>query len=97
WLFSRNHRRAAGAWLSLILILVPPLLIYLLALTPVAAFAPKIQPRHLLIFFPRYGLLLALGLLRLQNYSRWLSLITLVGMLTAQALSLVNYYRSRAL
>lgn len=97
WLSGRYERRAAGAWLGFFLVFVPPLLIYLLALTPVAAFAPKIQARYLLVFLPGYGLLLALGLLRLRSYSRWLSLVALIGILAAQSQSLANYYRSRSL
>ncbi len=54
---------SSGALFALLTVLIPPVLLYVLSLTPAAFFAPKIQARYLLVLLPAYALLLALGLL----------------------------------
>jgi hypothetical protein len=94
----RLGRLAAGAFLGLLLVLVPPLFIYILSLTPAAIFAPKIQPRYfLLIFLPGYALLLALGVRWLARRHRALGLAALIAILGLQIPAFSTYYQSRKL
>ncbi len=97
WSARAAGRKPAAALLGLIVVGLPPLLIYVLSLTPAAFFAPKIQPRYLLIFLPGYVLLIGLGLLRLARFARWLGLAALTAALIVQIGSLADYYRGRRL
>lgn len=91
---ARGHR---GPGLFVIIVLLPPLLIYLLSLTPVSFFAPKIQARYLLILLPAYVLLLALGIAALYKLGRPLALAALLVVLAADAWVLQGYYGERRL
>lgn len=86
-----------GAGLALLIVLVPPVLIYLLSLTPAAFFAPKVQARYLLILAPAYLLLVALGVARLARVRVALGAVALVGVLAAQGWTLADYYGGRVL
>lgn len=103
WIFVRPSLRvprppiAAGALFALIIVLVPPVLIYLLSLTPAALFAPKIQARYLLILLPAYALLLALGILFLARFSKYLAALALVLVAAAQIFTLNDYFQTRVL
>lgn len=59
---SADTRRGWGALYGLVILLIPPVLIYMLSLTPAAIFAPKIQARYLVMLTPAFALLLALGI-----------------------------------
>ncbi|MGB8648854.1 MAG: glycosyltransferase family 39 protein [Anaerolineae bacterium] len=96
----RNHAAPALQWgtlLALIIVLVPPLLIYILSLTPAAFFAPKIQARYLLILLPAYMLLLAMGIAFLARVSRYLAAAAILLVLAAQVYTLGDYYSGRVL
>jgi len=91
------RRKSDAALMGLLIVLLPPLLIYTLSLTPAAFFAPKIQPRYLLIFLPGYVLLIGLGLLWIARFSRPLALVALAAALLAQTWLLADYFRGRRL
>ena len=76
---------------------VPPLLIYILSLTPASFFAPKIQARYLLILLPGYLILLALGLVFLARLSKYLGVLAGLFVLVLQVWTLGDYYQSRVL
>ncbi|HEX7593171.1 MAG TPA: glycosyltransferase family 39 protein [Anaerolineae bacterium] len=85
-------------WLLLILIVaLPPILLYALSLTPVSFFAPKIQARYLLVLSPAYVMLLALGIATLKKFSIYLALAATLFVLTANAFVLNEYYGERRL
>ncbi len=92
---TRNLRN--GALLALVSVLVPPILIYTLSLTPAALFAPKIQARYLLILLPAYSLLLALGILWLARFSKYFAMGALVLITAAQVFTLNDYFQERVL
>ncbi|HEX7587523.1 MAG TPA: glycosyltransferase family 39 protein, partial [Anaerolineae bacterium] len=80
-LYSAISRRKAEAgplppntrhWLLFTLIVaLPPILLYVLSLTPISFFAPKIQARYLLVLLPAYTILLALGVATIKRFSNW--------------------------
>jgi hypothetical protein len=80
-----------------LIVLLPPLLIYLLSLTPVAFFAPKIQARYLLVLLPAYVMLLALGISLLREFSVYLALTATVFVWGTSAFVLNDYYAERRL
>ncbi len=96
WALRRPANASHGAaLLSLLIIGLPPLVIYGLSLTPAAFFAPQITPRYLLIFAPAFLLLLALGLSALRRFSPRVGLTALLLVLSAQAWTVTDYYRTR--
>ncbi len=80
-----------------LIVLLPPFLIYILSLTPVSFFAPKIQARYLVSLVPAYALLLALGIATLRNFSIYLALAATFLVLAASAFVLNDYYADRRL
>ncbi|RIK16353.1 MAG: hypothetical protein DCC52_17780, partial [Chloroflexi bacterium] len=85
WILIRQTPNAVFAkkrWsvgYALLIALIPPALIYLLALTPAAIFAPKIhapkiQARYLMMLTPALALLLAFGVLFAARYSKFVAL-----------------------
>ncbi len=85
-------------WLLFILIVaLPPILLYALSLTPVSFFAPKIQARYLLVLSPAYVMLLALGIATLKKFSIYLALAVTLFVLTANAFVLNEYFGERRL
>ncbi len=80
-----------------LIVLLPPLLVYALSLTPVAFFAPKIQARYLLILLPAYTILLALGVIFLSRFSRPFAVFAILIVLGANAFVLNDYYSERRL
>ncbi|MGE5139757.1 MAG: hypothetical protein ACM3JD_09860, partial [Rudaea sp.] len=101
WIMVRGLPRGVtvavkwGTVLCLLVVAVPPLLIYVLSLTPASFFAPKIQARYLLILLPAYLLLLSLGILFLARSSRWLSAVAFALVAGAMLFSLNGYYGER--
>ncbi|MEW5719471.1 MAG: glycosyltransferase family 39 protein, partial [Chloroflexota bacterium] len=79
------------------IVALPPILIYLLSLTPVSFFAPKIQARYLLILLPAYVMLLALGIAFLSRLSRAFAIFAFLFVLAANAFVLNDYYADRRL
>ncbi|HZQ05748.1 MAG TPA: glycosyltransferase family 39 protein, partial [Anaerolineae bacterium] len=93
---------AFGALLSLLILLIPPALIYFLSLTPAALFAPKIQARYLLMVTPAFALLLALGVWFIARGIRWhyapyAAAAVAVAILGAQLFTLRDYFQERYL
>ncbi len=91
-----------GTLSMLLIALVPPALIYILALTPAAIFAPKIQARYLMMLTPAVAMLLALGVTFFASMLRGrlvqvapAALIVLV--LVAQLYTLNDYFGERVL
>ncbi len=80
-----------------LIVVVPPILIYLLSLTPVSFFAPKIQARYLLILLPAYIILLTLGIAVLRRFSLWLAIAATVFVTIANMFVLNDYYTERRL
>ncbi len=80
-----------------LIVLLPPILIYVLSLTPVSFFAPKIQARYLLILLPAYVMLLALGIALLARFSRYLAAFAILFVFAANAFVLNDYYAERRL
>ncbi len=80
-----------------IIVLLPPVLIYALSLTPVSFFAPKIQARYLLILYPAYAILIALGVALLRRFSLYLALAATIFVLASSTLVLRDYYAERRL
>ncbi len=100
WLVIKSpvgSRITHHALLFILIVLLPPVLIYLLSLTPVSFFAPKIQARYLLILLPAYVMLLALGIAFLSRLSRAFAVFAILFVLTANALVLNDYYADRRL
>ncbi len=83
--------------LPALIVALPPLLVYVLSLTPVAFFAPKIQARYLLVLLPAYVILLALGVQFLARFSRVFALVAILFVLGANAFVLNDYYAARRL
>lgn len=88
---------ARGTLYMLLIVLLPPALIYLLSLTPAAIFAPKIQARYLMMLAPALMLLLAFGVLYAARYSRFAAAALAVFVVGAQLFSLTGYFRERVL
>ncbi|MBI4674197.1 MAG: hypothetical protein HY741_21345, partial [Chloroflexi bacterium] len=86
-----------GTLYMLLIVLIPPALIYLLSLTPAAIFAPKIQARYLMMLTPAFMLLLALGVWYLTRYSKYAAATVAVLIVGAQLFTLTDYYRERVL
>jgi len=80
-----------------LILLLPPALIYLLSLTPVAFFAPKIQARYLLILLPAYAILLALGIAKLARLSRVFAFFAVLFIFASNVFVLRDYYATRRL
>ncbi|MBI5305905.1 MAG: glycosyltransferase family 39 protein [Chloroflexi bacterium] len=80
-----------------LIVVIPPLLVYALSLTPVAFFAPKIQARYLLVLAPAYAMLLAFGVAFLSRFSRAFAIIAILFVLGANAFVLNDYYAERRL
>lgn len=80
-----------------LIVVFPPLLVYVLSLTPVAFFAPKIQARYLLVLAPAYAMLLAFGVHVLSRFSRTLSIVAFLVVLGANAFVLNDFYADRRL
>ena len=92
WSLNTDH------WFLFILIVaLPPILIYALSLTPVSFFAPKIQPRYLLILLPAYAMLLALGIAFLSRLSRYFAAFAILFVFATNAFVLTDYYAQRRL
>ncbi len=83
--------------LFVLILLLPPLLLYALSLTPVSFFAPKIQARYLLILLPAYALLVALGIAFLARLARGLALGAVGFVLFTSVFLLHDYYADRRL
>ncbi len=83
--------------LFVLIVLLPPLLIYFLSLTPISFFAPKIQARYLLILLPAYAILVALGIAFLARLSRFFASFALLFVLFASLFVLRDYYAERRL
>jgi uncharacterized membrane protein len=96
---SPVHRSLFTDYCSLfaLIVLLPPLLVYVLSLTPISFFAPKIQARYLLILLPAYVMLLALGIASLSRLSRYLAFLATLFVLAANAFVLSDYYAERRL
>ena len=94
-----GERRTLAAYclLPTLIVLLPPLLIYLLSLTPVSFFAPKIQARYLLILLPAYMILLGFGIAFLSRLSRYFAIFAILFVLGANAFVLNDYYADRRL
>lgn len=86
-----------GVVYALLIVLIPPALIYLLALTPAAIFAPKIQARYLMMLTPALMLLLAFGILFAAHYSKFVAAALAVFVVGAQLFTLNDYYGERIL
>jgi mannosyltransferase len=86
-----------GTIYALLILLLPPALIYILSLTPAAIFAPKIQARYLMMLAPAFALLLALGVLYLARYSQYAAAAVAVLVVGAQLFTLTTYFRERIL
>lgn len=80
-----------------LIVALPPILIYILSLTPVSFFAPKIQARYLLVLLPAYVILLALGIKFLSRLSRPFAAFVFLIVLAANAFVLNDYYAARRL
>lgn len=80
-----------------LVVVLPPILIYILSLTPAAIFAPKIQARYLVVLAPAYAMLLALGIAFLERWTRVAALTGLLFVLAANAFVLNEYYSERRL
>ncbi|GIL15355.1 MAG: hypothetical protein BroJett039_05280 [Chloroflexota bacterium] len=96
-----HHRSSAVVYLFLIA-LIPPALIYILALTPAAIFAPKIQARYLMMLTPALALLLALGVLFVAENTRGraariVSAALVLFIVAAQIFALRDYFSARVL
>ena len=83
--------------LFMLVVVLPPVLIYLLSLTPVSFFAPKVQARYLLILLPAYVMLLALCVAFLSRFSRYFAAFVSLFLLTANVFALQDYYADRRL
>ncbi|MBI3537060.1 MAG: glycosyltransferase family 39 protein [Chloroflexi bacterium] len=90
-------RNPQSAFLFILIVFLPPLFLYALSLTPVSFFAPKIQPRYLLILLPAYAILVALGIATLAKYSRAFALFAFWFTLFASLFVLRDYYAERHL
>jgi 4-amino-4-deoxy-L-arabinose transferase-like glycosyltransferase len=88
-------RQRGAALLAGLVVVLPPLVIYVASLSPASFFAPQIAPRYLLMFSPAYLLLAALGVLALSQRSPRLGLTALVIVVAAQVWTLSDYYRTR--
>ncbi|MBI5030798.1 MAG: glycosyltransferase family 39 protein [Chloroflexi bacterium] len=80
-----------------LIVIFPPILIYILSLTPVSFFAPKIQARYLLILLPAYTMLLALGVALLSRLSRYFAAFAILIVISASIFVLNDYYAERRL
>jgi mannosyltransferase len=96
---ARNYESRIAQYVLLfaLIIALPPILIYILSLTPVSFFAPKIQARYLLILLPAYAMLLAFGVAFLARCSRYLAVFAILFVLAANAFVLIDYYAQRRL
>jgi len=94
---SFEIRNSNFTLLFALIIALPPVLIYLLSLTPVSFFAPKIQARYLLVLLPAYVMLLALGVALLARFSRYLAAFAVLFVLAASTFVLNDYYADRRL
>lgn len=94
---SPAARSRQAALLALLIVCLPPVVLYGLSFTPAAFFAPQLQPRYLLIFLPGFSLLLAMGLRALVWRWRPVGLTALVIAAALMAGSLSEYYRGRRL
>jgi len=83
--------------LFVLIVVLPPILIYLLSLTPVSFFAPKIQARYLLVLLPAYVILLALGIKFISRFGRPFAAFVLLFVFAANAFVLSDYYADRRL
>lgn len=98
-------RRGSLAWgtlYMLLIALIPPALIYVLALTPAAIFAPKIQARYLMMLTPAIAMLLALGVEFVAHFFRGrMAQVTAAAVAVlvagAQVFTLNDYYGARIL
>lgn len=101
WVFvSRNPpgRNTLGAYaLFALIVALPPILIYILSLTPAAIFAPKIQARYLVVLAPAYAMLLAHGIAFLARWKRNAALAGLLFIFASNAFVLNEYYSERRL
>jgi mannosyltransferase len=88
---------AWGTLYMLLIVLLPPALIYILSLTPAAIFAPKIQARYLMMLAPAFALLLALGVLYLARSSKYAAAAVAMLVVGAQLFTLTDYFRERIL
>lgn len=100
--YLANRKTSPGArvhfaGLYALIVVLPPILIYVLSLTPVAFFAPKVQARYLLILLPAYALLVALGVAALRRFSIYAALGAAAFILVSSAFVLNDYYASRRL
>jgi mannosyltransferase len=94
---SESHRGAGRGALFVLIVALPPIFIYILSLTPVSFFAPKIQARYLLILLPAYVMLLAFGIAFLSRFSRALAVFAILFVFAANAFVLTDYYAQRRL
>ncbi len=104
WLLGNRRTfsavRAKKRWAvvyALLIVLIPPALIYLLALTPAAIFAPKIQARYLMMLTPALALLLAFGVAFAARYSKFGAMALAAFVVGAQLFTLQPYYGERIL
>ncbi len=92
-----NLPKSWGTLYMLLIVVIPPALIYILSLTPAAIFAPKIQARYLMMLTPALMLLLALGILFAARYSKFVAAALAVFVVSAQLFTLNAYYGERVL
>ncbi len=97
-----NLQKSWGTLYALLILVIPPALIYILSLTPAAIFAPKIQARYLMMLTPAMALLLALGILFIaKNFRGRVAQIVasalVLFIVAAQIFTLNDYFRERYL
>ena len=94
---NSEFRIPNSEFLFALIVILPPLLVYALSLTPVSFFAPKIQARYLLVLLPAYVMLLSFGVIVLSRFSKYLGIVTTILVLVANGLVLNDYYNERRL
>jgi mannosyltransferase len=85
------------AFLLLLFLLIPPLVVYVLTRPRGLFYAPNVEARYLVLFAPAFYLLLAWSIVLLHRRAKWLGYATLVSVLGIFLWTLPIHYQGRYL
>lgn len=95
---ATQHRQAEQvAFLLLLFLLIPPLIVYVLTRPRGLFYAPNVEARYLVLFAPAFYLLLAWSVMVLHQRARWLGYGMLVFVLGIFLWTLPVHYQGRYL
>ncbi len=94
---ASRRLHTCAAFLLLLFLIIPPLVVYALTLPRGLFYAPRVEARYLVLFAPAFYLLLALSLVVLYRKLKWVGLAAAAFVAVAFLWTLPGHYAGRYL